>query len=94
MNNELQNAIQLEKDLIIEKYKMSLNHRLEKLFRIQNKIYEEIETRKLNTISTSKLIDLCHQTHSTINKELRPVEINEKNNCPNIEMEWVETLEI
>ena len=91
---DIENATQFEKDILIEKYKMAQNQRLESLFKMFEKLNTELENRPLNKLSTEKLVNLTQQTYLLINKELRPVEHVERAEYAPLDIGWTDRTQI
>lgn len=75
---EIENARQIEKDLLIEKYKVSSNRRLESLLKMVEKLSDEVEKRDFSELNDAKLIALLFSAHETLNKAITPIQIQEK----------------
>ena len=88
---EIQNAVQLEKDDLLEKYKMAKNHRLEKLFITYNKILNEIDKRSFSDVPTVKLLDLAQRFHKEIEYNSSPTEHKSVNAFSTLDLEDIET---
>lgn len=94
MNIELKNAIQYEKDQIIEKYKMSQNHRMEKIFKLHQKLMNELEKRSFENIPTIKLIKMSLVLNNITNNIFTPVENLSEKNSLDFNMCQIESKEI
>lgn len=74
---DINNARQLEKDSLIEKYKATQHYRLESLLKMFNKLNTELESRDFSDLPTAKLLEQIQLTYQLLNKEVTPVEISE-----------------
>ena len=67
LEKELHNLEVLEKEKLIEKYKITLNTRLEFYLKLRGKILQELNNRDLKKISVSNLFKLLLDVESIIN---------------------------
>ena len=82
--HEIENAIQIEQDFQMEKYRLNRLSQLKILGNINQKIEEEIEKRDFSDIPTNKLIELALRV-SDVAKLIHPfgIELKKENDILN-----------
>ena len=70
LENEIINLKNIEKDRILEEYKITVNTRLEALLLLRQKILEELQNRPLEKIPYQTLINSFMQLEKAINKNI------------------------
>ena len=71
---ELQNAIAIQKDALIEKLQINKVQRIATFANLQKKIFTELETRNFSELSSKELCEVFLKASKALKEELEPIE--------------------
>ena len=87
---EVSNFREMELEALREQYFLSKQARIEAFGRLLQRVREEIEKRDLESVETSKLVDLFLKVHNAVGAELQETSLQVKKSMFDIDLNMTE----